>query len=205
MTYNPAVPLNSDSPSLLPGQCQANFTRLQTLVGADHQFNLTAAANDGYHNLVHLTQQAPTGALAGVGRLYAKTVSGIVQLFYMTSAGVEIQVTPGTSTAGVFAAVNFDGRGPVVIRSQSNVTSVSRISTGVYRVAFTIAASNNNYIVQATGQRDDAAQDKVSNACIISRSSYGVSQTTTQVDLGFFGSGESFRDVLAGNVIIYQV
>ncbi len=61
MTYNALIPLNSDSPAVFPAQSQANFTRLQTLLGADHQFNLTAAADDGYHNVVHLTQQAPSG------------------------------------------------------------------------------------------------------------------------------------------------
>jgi len=94
MTFNPSIPLNSDSPSIFPAQSQTNYTRLQTIVGADHQFNLTAAANDGYHNLIHMTLQAPTGALASTGRLYVKTVGGLVQLYYMDSAGTEYQVTP---------------------------------------------------------------------------------------------------------------
>ncbi len=204
MTYNPAVPLNSDSPSLLPGQCQANFTRLQTIVGADHQFNTTAAANDGYHNLIHLTQQAPTGALAGVGRLYGKLVSGIVQLAYMTSAGVEYVVTPAASAAGVFAAVNFNGAGGAIIRSQSNVASVSRISTGRYKVTFTVPASNNNYIVQACGQRNDSSAARICSGFVIANTSYGVYQTTTFVEVGFAGES-SFQDVLMGNILIYQV
>lgn len=94
MTFNPAVPLNSDTPSIFPSQNQTNMNRLQTLLGADHQFNLTAAADDGYHNLIHLTQQAPTGALAATGRLYVKSASGAINLFYMDDAGLEYQITP---------------------------------------------------------------------------------------------------------------
>lgn len=94
MTFNASIPLNSDSPSIFPAQSQTNYTRLQTLLGADHQFNLSSAANDGYHNLVHLTQQAPSGALGATGRLYVKSSGGLIQLFYMDDAGTEYQITP---------------------------------------------------------------------------------------------------------------
>lgn len=94
MTFNPTVPLNNDSPAIFPAQNQANMSRLQTLLGADHQFNLSAAADDGYHNLVHLTPQAPSGALPGIGRVYVKSSGGVIQLFYMDDAGVEQQITP---------------------------------------------------------------------------------------------------------------
>lgn len=94
MTFNPAVPLNSDSPSVFPSQNQTNMSRLQTIVGANHQFNNTAAADDGYHNLVVMTPQAPSGPLAGYGRLYVKSTGGLIQLFYMTDVGTEIQITP---------------------------------------------------------------------------------------------------------------
>jgi hypothetical protein len=209
MTYNPAVPLNSDSPSLLPGQCQANFTRLQTLLGADHQFNLTATADDGFHNLIHMLPQAPTGALAGVGRLYVKTVAGVVQLTYMTSAGVEYQITPAASAAGIFAAVNFNGI-DLTIRSQTNVSSVTRAaasSSGAYAINFTAPAANANYIVVATGQRKDSAANRGVTGFVISANSYGVSQTINKVNIGFkaASSDADFQDVLMGNVLIYQV
>ncbi|MFI0477779.1 MAG: hypothetical protein ACH349_01450 [Candidatus Rhabdochlamydia sp.] len=94
MTFNAAVPLNGDSPATFPAQNQTNMARLQTLLGADHQFNLSAAADDGYHNVVHLTQQAPSGALAATGRLYVKSAGGAICLFYMDDAGLEYQITP---------------------------------------------------------------------------------------------------------------
>jgi len=97
MTYDASIPLASDSPGLFPSQAQANFGRLQAIISANHQFNLSAAASDGYHNLIVMTQQAPTGPLAGVGRLYVKLIDGSVQLFYMDDLGNEQQISPEIS------------------------------------------------------------------------------------------------------------
>lgn len=130
MSFNAAVPLNSDSPSIFPTQNQTNMGRLQTLFGADHQFNLSAAADDGYHNLIHLTQQAPSGALAATGRVYAKTASGAVNLFYMDDAGLEYQITPisaaptkvtgsvalsGNATSGTIYTVPNNSQGTIFV------------------------------------------------------------------------------------------
>lgn len=130
MTFNAAVPMNSDSPSIFPSQNQTNMARLQAIVGADHQFNLTAAADDGYHNVVHLTQQAPSGALAATGRLYAKTDTGLVQLFYMDDAGTEYQITPvaqaptrvtgsvalaGSATSGTVYTIPDNSQGTIFV------------------------------------------------------------------------------------------
>jgi hypothetical protein len=99
MTFDPNVPLISDSPAIFPAQNQTNMAVLEANIARDHQFNNTPNTfpptdNTGYHNLVHLTPQAPTGVLAGIGRLYSKTVSALTQLFYMDSGGNEYQITP---------------------------------------------------------------------------------------------------------------
>lgn len=204
MTFDPAVPLNSDSPSTFPGQNQTNMARLQTLLGADHQFNLSAAANDGYHNLIHMTQQAPSGVLAATGRLYAKSVGGLIQLFYMDDTGVEFQVTPG-----VVAAVNFDGTGAngvKTMRSSYNVASVTKSGAAdseKYRIAFTNAMPDTNYLVHVTGMRTS-----VSGECagqIYGAAAYATSVDTTFVDVGFNrGSSKYVGDVIMGNVIVYR-
>lgn len=202
MTYNPAIPLNSDSPSIFPAQSQANFTRLQTLVGADHQFNLTAAANDGYHNLIHMTQQSPSGALASTGRLYVKVVSGQVNLFYMDDAGTEYQISP---TLPIRASVNFNGtgaNGAQVIRSQFNVASVVKTGTGLYTINFTTPMPNNNYIVHLVGMRNTESQ---SHGYILGDATYGNSVSTTFVKVKFIGGTSSTDDVLMGNVTILSV
>jgi hypothetical protein len=150
MTFDPNVPLNSDSPAIFPPQNRGNMGRLQTIISADHQLNLTAAANDGYHNIVHLTQQAPSGVLAATGRVFVKSVSGVIQLFYMNDAGIESQITP---TIPIHAAVNFFGN-PVSIRYGFNVSSVVRNSSGDYTISFTTALPSNNYVVTGMCMRD---------------------------------------------------
>lgn len=201
-TYNPAIPLNSDSPSIFPAQSQGNFTRLETLVGADHQFNLTAAANDGYHNLIHMTQQSPSGALASTGRLYVKVVSGQVNLFYMDDAGTEYQISP---TLPIRASVNFNGTGAVgaqTLRSQYNVASVMKTGTGLYTINFTTPMPNNNYIVHLVGMRNTESQ---SHGYILGDATYGNSVSTTFVKVKFIGGTSSTDDVLMGNVTILSV
>ena len=202
MTFDASIPLASDSPGIFPAQSQQNFQRLLALLGADHQFNLSAAATDGYHNLIHMTQQAPTGALSGIGRLYVKVVSGIVQLFYMDDAGTEYQVTPRDAAVGLFAAVNFNGVSGTAIRSSFNVTSVVRTGTGAYTINFTNPAPNNNYLVQATGMRN---QDRASLGSVQGDATYGNSVQTGLVKVKFFGSTSDEQDVLMGNVMVYLI
>ena len=203
MTFNPTVPLNSDSPSIFPAQGQANFTRLQTIIGVDHQFNLSPAANDGWHNLIHMTQQAPSGALAATGRAYVKSSAGQVNDFYMDDAGTQYQITP---TIPIRASVNFDGTGAVgaqSIRSQFNVASVMKTATGTYTINFTTAMPDANYMVQITGMRSTNAD--VCNGSVYGSSTYSSSVTTTSVRIFFNGSSDNLRDVIMGNVTIFSL
>lgn len=205
MSFNASVPLNSDSPSIFPAQNQTNMTRLQTIVGADHQFNLTAAADDGYHNLIHLTQQAPSGALAALGRLYGKSSSGRVHQFYMDSAGTEYQITP---TMPIRAAVNFDGTGGVgaqSIRSQYNVSSVSKTADGTYTINFTTAMPDANYMVFALGMRNTSSFPATAIPQVLGDPTYGSSVTTASVKIQFVSDSGNLRNVLMGNVVIMSV
>ena len=44
MTFDPAVPLATQSPALFPAQNQANMSVLNANIGRDHQFNNTPNA-----------------------------------------------------------------------------------------------------------------------------------------------------------------
>lgn len=200
MTFNAAVPLNSDSPSTFPTQNQTNMSRLQILLGADHQFNLTAAADDGYHNIIHMTQQAPSGALAATGRGYAKSSAGRIHEFYMDDTGAEYQITP---TMPIRAAVNFNGISGAVIRSQYNVASVTRIATGRYQINFTTAMPDTNYIVQFTGMRNSSGN--LATTCIEGNSTYTNSVATTFVIVNAFNNAGSLQDLIMCNVTIFSV
>ncbi len=199
MTFNAAIPAAGDSPGIFPAQNQTNMARLQTLIGADHQFNLSAAANDGYHNVVHLTQQAPTGVLAATGRFYAKSSGSRVNAFYIDDAGADYQITP---TMPIRAAVNFNGTGAngvKTMRSQFNVTSVTKTDVGAYSIVFTTVMPDNNYIILVTGMRDVA---EASVGFVRGDPVYGTSVANTFVGVKFFNATGSAADVLMGNVII---
>jgi hypothetical protein len=151
MTFNAAVPLNSDSPAIFPSQNQTNMTRLQTILGADHQFNLSAAADDGYHNLIHLTQQAPSGALAATGRLYVKSNGGVIQLFYMDDTGVEHQITP----YDLLNPIKVNGSQVLASGASTNVLNVSYDFTG-FGVAFIAGTSvQRTYNFSRSGSATD--------------------------------------------------
>ena len=200
MTFNAAVPLNSDSPSTFPAQNQVNMARLQTLLGADHQFNLSAAADDGYHNVIHMTQQAPTGALAATGRLYAKSSAGRIHAFYIDDIGTDYQLTPSMP---IRASVNFNGVAGVSVRSSYNVSSVTRTSTGRYTVNFTNAMPDANYIVQVTGMRNSSGS--LATTCVEGSSTYSNSVTTTFVKVNGFNNAGSLQDMFMMNVTIFSV
>lgn len=174
------------------------MARLQALLGADHQFNLTAAADDGYHNIIHMTQQAPSGALAATGRGYVKSSAGRIHDFYMDDTGAEYQITP---TMPIRASVNFSGLGSTSIRSQYNVASVTYVSTGVYKVNFTTAMPNANYIVHVSGMLTSG----IAVGCVEANSVYGVSVTTTYVVVNFASLAPALTDVVMGNVTIFSV
>jgi hypothetical protein len=57
MTFDPAQPFSNQSPANFPNANHANMNRLQTLFGTDHQFNDTAASNDGWHTIIQWLQQ----------------------------------------------------------------------------------------------------------------------------------------------------
>lgn len=198
MTFDPAIPLNAASPGLFPAQNRQNMARLQTLLGADHQFNLTAASNDGYHNLIHKTVQAPSGALASTGRSYVKVSAGRVNDFYMDDNGVEYQVTP---TMPIRAAVAFDGTGAIQ-GTAYNVASVTLASTSQFTINFTRPMPDANYVIQVTGMRPGSGD--ICNGSILG-GTFSSSVNTARVKVIFTGGSSSEQTILRGYVTIFSV
>jgi hypothetical protein len=204
MTYNPNRPNAGESPGVFPAQANTNFTRLKTLINADHVFNDTAAATDGVHRQMTMVARSTPGSLpAGTNAIaYTKLDSaGRAQLRYYNGA-TDVAISPPV----IVAAVNFNGTGAIgnqTIRSQLNVTSVNKTATGTYTVTFTSALANNNYIVQLTGMRN--ASGDISNGLVAGDATYGNSVSTASVKIQFNGGSSTLQDVLMGNVIIMSV
>ncbi len=200
MTFDPSVPNAAQSPGLFPPQNSTNFTRLKTIINADHVFNDTAQTTDGVHRQVTLIARAVPGALpAGTNAiLYANVDTlGATQLRFYNGAN-DVLITPSVS---IRAVVNFNNSG--TIRSQFNVTSVTHNGTGIYTINFTNPMPDTNYIVQITGQRQ--SNGDVSNGCIQGNASFSAVATVNSVRINFFGSSTSLTDITTGCVTIMSV
>lgn len=206
MSYDPNVPNFNTSPGLFPSKCNTNFARLQTIVNADHMFNDSAAATDGIHKQVTLLTRDAPGALAvGDGILYTKLVTGVSQLYFYNGT-TDMAVTPAVSVgATVKACVNFDGTSAVgaqSMRSQFNVSSVMKTDDGTYTINFATPLTDDAYIVLLCGMRGDSGSKPVFGF-VESSPTYATAVTREFVKIQFTGETD-FRDVLMGNVIIYN-
>ena len=204
MTFDPNVPNASQSPGLFPAQMNTDLARLKTIINADHVFNDTAQSTDGAHRQMTMIARAiPVALPAGTnGILYAWVDgSGRTQMRFYNGV-TDVQMTPG-----IVAMVNFDGSGAVgaqTIRSQINVTSVMKVSTGIYTVNFTNAMPDTNYIVQITGH-SQAGSGGACNGAVRGDVSYSTAVQTTNVKIQFNGSGSAVNDVTGGFVLITRV
>lgn len=207
MTFSTNVPNAGQSPGVFPAQNNTNFTRLQTIITADHVFNDTAAANDGYHEQVTLVNRTdPAGANP---IFYSKLVSATSTPYFWDGAFARPLAYGGFPQ--ILASVNFNGTVTGVpniaqtIRGTAfNVASVTRVgtSTGRYLITFTNALPDTNYIVQVTGMRNTSGD--VSNGCVAGSATYGDSVKVGSINVDFFGSSTSEQNVLMGNVIVWR-
>lgn len=164
MAYDVNVPVATQSPTVFPAQSVENFTRLKTLITADHQFNDAIAANDGYHKVSRWVNQGGAigddtpAAIASTAQVYTKTLTYRIE----GGAGSTRQVVmqqPGDRTvaaeetalgaAPIRAAVSFNTAG-VILGAAYNVTSVSyTAASNLYTITFTVAMPLTTYIVVA--------------------------------------------------------
>lgn len=109
-SWDESIPLGSDDMSAGDNSIRNFKTAIRERLAVDHNFFDSEAgqANVGAHKWVTLIVQTvdPTSA-AGVGIVYTKTVSGVVELFYIDSAGTTKQLTTvGKLTATIAACTD---------------------------------------------------------------------------------------------------
>ena len=200
MTFSTQVPVASQSPQLFPAQANVNFTRLKTIINADHVFNDSTQTTDGVHRQVTLINRAtPVSLPVGTNGIMYSFLDGAGQTqlrFY--NGNTDVQITG----SNILAMVNFNGISGAVIRKQFNVSSITRLSTGKYKLTFTNSLPNTNYIVTFGGMRD---QEDLSVGCVTGDSTYGNSVKTNELYVSFYGSTSSERDVFMGNIVIFGV
>lgn len=197
MTFDPAIPKAAQSPGLFPTQNNTNYTRLKTIINADHVFNDTAASTDGVHKQMTLVSRAhPVGALPVGTNSMLYSFSGTTQQLWFYDGSSHFQVTP---TMPIRAAVAFDGNG--VIQSQVNVSSAVKSGTSIFTINFTIPMPNANYIVQVCGMRPGA--NTVCNGGVLGNT-FASSVTTNFVKVVFNGGDSTQAAIERGYVTIFS-
>lgn len=101
-TYSTTVPQVTDPINTTYAPISSNFSILDTTFNTDHVPPTDAtSANWGKHKQVTLQVSAAAPSPSGTdSAVYAKTVSGVQQLFFKNSAGTETQITGIESESG---------------------------------------------------------------------------------------------------------
>ena len=90
------------------------------------------------------------------------TLPAVAGTVLNTASDIEAQVKTATSATGsapIFSCrawVNFNGTGTVAIRGSGNVSSITDLGTGMYRVNFTTTLPDANYSAVSSGTNSDA-------------------------------------------------
>jgi hypothetical protein len=116
--------------------------------------NFTNASGNIHASIKAFTDGTP-GASDYPGALTFSTTAdnsaSLTERFRISSTGAQSSVIPGGSTLypsfGCRAWVNFNGTGTVAIRASGNVSSITDNGEGSYRVNFTTAMPDANYVV----------------------------------------------------------
>lgn len=131
MTFDPNVPNGGQSPGQFPAQNNTNFTRLKTIINADHIFNDTGQTTDGFHRQCTLISRAqPSSLPTGSNSILYSWLDGSNQNQLRFYNGVnDYQVTP-------FAAAPVKVTGSVVLAGGATSASVYTIPTNTYGTIF---------------------------------------------------------------------
>lgn len=109
-----------------------------------------------------------------------------------------LQNTSGVEVYTAKAWVNFNGTGTVAIRASGNVSSITDLGTGNYRVNFTTAFSDVNYSLVATSTYDASGTGR-----IVSGDTRVGTNSTTQAFL-ICDNGSAYADSLIVSVSVFR-
>lgn len=141
---DPAVPAGSEDPKLGNDRIQELARAVAELLAVDHYMGTDGGSGTGYnedaageHNKATLrVQGSKPAAVAGKGYIYAKTVSGVVELFYENQAGVEVQITAN----GILNSCNLSGNQTVAgVKTFSSQPSLAAGLTAAAQLISTLA------------------------------------------------------------------
>lgn len=141
-----------------------------------------------------------------------ETRKGVVELATTAEAEAGTDTARAVTPAGVAAAiaeqappaalakawVNFNGTGTVAIRDSFNVSSITDLGTGRYRINFTTPMPSANYAVVALVEDADGSNEQNSNVAISNNSVLAAS-----FELACGVAGASLTDVPTACAIVF--
>ncbi len=151
MTFDPGIPVKTQSPGAFPDQMHANLNRLKALIEAEHVFNNTYEVNDGIHKQVSLiNRDLPTTLAHGESGILSSRSNALGQSFPWWYNGIGYY--PQSTTK---AFVNFNGVTLAITDGSYNVATVTRYGgPGRYRIQYIVPfvslANAGKYTVQVT-------------------------------------------------------
>jgi hypothetical protein len=115
---------------------------------------------------------------------------------YVTAASLDGTQNGSAPIYGARAWVNFNGTGTVAIRASGNVSSITDLGTGNYRINFTAAMPDANYSF-SSGYGDSSG----SGTCLIRAGAAVFLTTSLTIDTV---STTAYQDVAVVNIAIFR-
>ena len=143
----------------------------------------------------------------------ARTINGVAfdgtanitisdSIFTANDSRVKTALNAG-GTAPIYACrawVNFNGTGTVAIRASGNVSSITDLGVGHYRVNFITNMTDSNYSVQCSGSFNDDAPSNANTYRDIIINNY----TTSSYNIGTTNASGSVSDILNINSSVFR-
>ena len=133
MSYNTNI-LGGDQPTQTRTVFNTNFSRIKTIVDADHQWNDSADATDGQHTVINHKQESVPAAAAICKTYSAEVNSTIGDIVY------SLGITGKASGDGHTPLTSYHSNGTVTLGTSSSTDLID--FTGVTRSLFEITFYN---------------------------------------------------------------
>jgi hypothetical protein len=196
-TTSPTANTQVDIVSADASQQFVDVLKLKTSTNGDYHPSILFENNrNGIANAAKIVMDSATTAGSGFLGIRIKQSAGS----FTTVAGFnndgQFQFNSGYGSSanayGCRAWVNFNGTGTVAIRASGNVSSITDVNTGNYRINFTNNMPDGNYSVVATTTVDRFA------------SSQADSNPTNYADIRSTNTSATYTDVAALCVAIFR-
>lgn len=211
MSWDPTIPIATQSPGLFPAQAHTNWQRLFAVVNADHNFTVNADGSQGFHKVVRwINQGGNPGSTTSpqtwtIDTTYRRSSTDVTapHLWYRPTTATDTNTFP-ISVGCIRAYVLFDGSGSNTTNktrfSSFGVSQVDKDANGDYTINFSPALPSATYCPIILGQRNgNGSGSQMCFGCI--RDQAG-SMTANLLKICFGSSGSDKHSVNIGSVVI---